>query len=439
LATIGGPFNAGIQAALYEWNLTREEGEIKVGFKHYDDGGNPADSKTLTEQLIHDDGVFAIVGNFAATCVAANLESIKEAEVPMVYAAAGNDILHNDNATDFEDKAIFPVQPLNKTEGRMLILRAFAPVANGGMGATKVGVLSDAGNEASIALLSGINAEKANLSDAQKSNVVVQDVTGTDYSAAVNALKNANCDVVVITSIGANYLAALTAIMNAEYTCKVLTSYNNASTKLLDDPTDATKINPAFANLFNYVTLYSQAWLDVTSADYVNDLYTDDGSEYYQMVKYTMVEAAKGLGMTPEDAAALYQYGIFGFKTSYWKMTKAIYDYQRSIEVGAATALGIAFDAYAMAGYIAGNLFVQGIDAVEAADKPLTRANYVVAMEANEMDIATANPISFANGLRQGVDSFALTAITSANGAAAAAATVHTLTSLGDYRTLIAG
>ena len=44
----------------------------------------------------------------------------------MVYAAAGIDALYNDAATSDGDRSIFPVQPLNKTEGRSLIIRAFA-------------------------------------------------------------------------------------------------------------------------------------------------------------------------------------------------------------------------------------------------------------------------------------------------------------------------
>ena len=89
LATIGGPFNVGIEAAFAAYNAAGGFNGKSVKLQHYDDGGVATNSVTLTEQLIHEDEVFAIVGNFASNCVAANLPVIKEANVPMVYAAAG--------------------------------------------------------------------------------------------------------------------------------------------------------------------------------------------------------------------------------------------------------------------------------------------------------------------------------------------------------------
>ena len=195
LATIGGPFNVGIEAAFAAYNAEGGFNGKSVKLQHYDDGGVATQSVTLTEQLIHEDEVFAIVGNFASNCVAANLPIIKEANVPMVYAAAGNNELLNE-AAEGADRGIFPVQPLNFTEGRMLILRAFAPLANGGLGGTKVGVLTNT-VEASQTILKGIEAEAADLPAAQKDAITYQNVTSTDFSAAINALKNAGCDVVI--------------------------------------------------------------------------------------------------------------------------------------------------------------------------------------------------------------------------------------------------
>ena len=451
LSTIGGPFNFGIEAAFHAYNNAggykglSEAGEalanpLKVELKHYDDGGSAEQSKTLTEKLIHDDQVFAIVGNFAATCVEANLEVIKEAEVPMVYAAAGNDILHNDNATSLADRGIFPVQPLNKTEGRMLVLRAFAPASNGGMGATKVGVLSDSANEASITMLKGIRAEADALTEAQRNNLIIQEVSGTDYSAAVNAIKANNCEVIIVTSTGANYLTALKAIAAAEYSCKVLTSYNNASVAAFNS---GNALAAEYAGVFQYVDLYSQAWLDLTSA---TEFYTNSNHALYHIYYATYLTVYQlpveygGLGLDEATAkATLDYYGIPGFKNEYWAMAEHLYDYAIASGKDATTAYAMSYDAYAIAGYIAGDLFVQGLKALEASGKALSRKNFVDVMESQEFHIATANNISFANGLRQGVDAFALTRITSTAGAAAASATVHTLTTLDAYRALILG
>ena len=446
LTTIGAPFNFGIEAAFAAYNKAdgytglNAEGKPfgaaqNVKLKHYDDGGIPDQSKTLTEKLIHDDQVFAIVGNFAAICVEANLDVIKEANVPMIYAAAGNDILHNDNAITLADRGIFPVQPLNKTEGRMLVLRAFAPVEAGGLAATKVGVLSDAANEASITMLRGINAELETMPEAQKTNVIVQEVSGTNYSGAVNALKNAKCDVIVITSTGENYLVALKELAKAEYACKVLTTYNNASTAAFNQ---GTALAEEYANVFKYVNLYSQAWLDLTST---TEFYKNTEHALYNIYYNTYLALYQtSFGMTEEVAkATLDTLGIPGFKNEYWTVAENLYDYALESGKDAAAAYTMSYDAYALAGYIAGDLFCQGLEALEESELALTRENYVDIMESKEYKIVTANNISFANGLRHGVDSFALTQITSLNGGAATAATVHTLTTLDAYRALIAG
>ena len=66
-------------------------------------------------------------------------------------------------------------------------------------------------------------------------------------------------------------------------------------------------------------------------------------------------------------------------------------------------------------------------------------------MESKEYQVAMADKISFAGGMRSGVQSFALTMFYDAftvNGGAyhsAASVTVHGLTSIEDYRALIKG
>ena len=158
LATIGVPFNLGIRAAFDVYNAKGGFNGKKVELKHYDDGGDGAKALALMEKLIHEDEIFAVVGNYGSYAVSSNINMLKENGVPMVYAAAGNTELFNSNATSAGDKCIFPVQPLNHTEGQMLILRAFAPTVDangnslGGFGATKVGVITNS-DEASQAML----------------------------------------------------------------------------------------------------------------------------------------------------------------------------------------------------------------------------------------------------------------------------------------------
>ena len=389
-----------------------------VKLKHYDDGGVATQSVTLMEQLIHEDEVFAIVGNFGSNSVAANLSVIKEAGVPMVYAAAGNNELLNENATG-ADAGIFPVQPLNFTEGRMLILRAFAPLDKGGLGGTNVGVLSNT-VEASQTMLKGIEAEAENLSG----SITYQNVASTDFSAAVNAFKAAGCDVVVLTVIGADLTSALTAMANANYYPTVLTSYNNANAGVMND-TATTLLADQYTDILANIPIYAQAWLDITSTDY---FYNNTESALYQGY------AALGLAV-----------GVAGFKEEYWAVAENIFNYCASNADLAASAFAMSFDSYALAGYIAGDLFCQGLAELQAQGKELTRANYVEIMESKEFKVAMADTISFANGMRSGVQSFALTMFYDAftiNGGAyhsAASATVYGLTSIDEYRGILNG
>ena len=423
LATIGGPFNIGIEAAFAAYNAEGGFNGKSVKLQHYDDGGVATQSVTLTEQLIHEDEVFAIVGNFASNCVAANLPIIKEANVPMVYAAAGNNELLNE-AAEGADRGIFPVQPLNFTEGRMLILRAFAPLANGGLGGTKVGVLTNT-VEASQTILKGIEAEAADLPAAQKDAITYQNVTSTDFSAAINALKNAGCDVVVVGVIGTDFTSALTAMANANYYVPVLTSYNNANAGILNDAA-TTILAEQYTDVLTNIPIYAQAWLDITSTEY---FYTNPDS--------ALLKGYEALGLAQPGV------GMPGFKEEYWVVAEKIFNY--CTEQGMDNAFAMSYDSYALAGYIAGDLFCQGLKELQAQGKELTRANYVDVLESKEYQVAMADTISFANGMRSGVQSFALTMFYDAftiNGGAyhsASSATVHGLTSIDDYRALIKG
>ena len=94
LAGIGVPFNLGINAAFYEYNQNGGFNGKTVALKHYDDEGTATNSVPLMEKLIHEDEVFAIVGNYGGYAVNVNLDLLKKNCVPMIYAAAGVDALY---------------------------------------------------------------------------------------------------------------------------------------------------------------------------------------------------------------------------------------------------------------------------------------------------------------------------------------------------------
>lgn len=440
LAAIGGPFNDGIQAAFAQYNAQGGFHGLQVRLKHYDDGGVGATSATLMEKLIHEDEVFAIVGNFAATCVAANLDIIKEAKVPMVYAAAGNDILLNENATEQGDRGIFPVQPLNKTEGRSLILRAFAPAANGGLGATKVGVIANS-NEASQAMLAGIKAEAENLPAGKKDAIVYQEVATDDPSAAINALKDAGCDMVILTVIGTDFTTAIAKMVDAGCTWKVLTSYNNSSAAVFNNtPVDfnGTTVNlmdATFTAALTNMQIYSQGWINISD---VNAVYAPDLAYKY---KGDMVAFYQALGSAVADDPTTEEVDpyMIGFTEDYWKVAEALYAYAISQGKDAAAAFALSYDAYALAGYIAGDLFCQALAELQAKGGNLTRADFVNIMESKEFKIAMADAISFANGMRAGVEAFSLTMFYASNGMAASASVTNGVSSLEDMRAALNG
>ena len=389
LASIGAPFKLGIEAAFAEYNANGGFNGRKVALKHYDDEGVATNSVSLMEKLIHEDEVFAIVGNYGGYAVNVNLDMLKENEVPMVYAAAGVDALYNENATSFGDKCIFPVQPLNKTEGRSLIVRAFASATKddgtltGGLGATKVGVIANQ-DEASQGILRGIKIEADNLPASKKSNLVYQEVAGSDYGAAATALVSANCDTVIVTVTGDSFVSALTALAQANFKGNVLTSYNNADAGVLNG--DDGKLTEAGKAILDNMIVYAQGWLDVSSTDYV---YNRDTA----LFKTYKMQDSK-----------LYGEGVVGFTESYWNVAETIFNYGYTVDKG--TAWAMSYNSYALAGYIAGNMFCEALKALEASGKDLTRANLVEIMETVDLPVAMAGTISYKNGARTGVEMF---------------------------------
>ena len=389
LASIGVPFNLGIQAAFAEYNANGGFKGKTVALKHYDDKGVATNSVPLMEKLIFEDEVFAIVGNYGGYAVNVNLALLKDNCVPMIYAAAGIDALYNDNATSDGDRSIFPVQPLNKTEGRSLIVRAFADALaadgntlTGGLGAKKVGVISNQ-DEASQSTVNGIKLEAEKLPASKKGNIVYQDVAGTDFGAAATAIVSAGCDTVILTMTGDSFVAALNALSTANFHGNVLTSYNNASADVLNS---GGKLTQSGQEIMSKMAIYAQGWLDVTSTTYV---YNADTPLFrtYKM-----------------QSQAMYGNGVVGFTEAYWKVAEAIFNHAYTVDKS--TAWPMSYNSYALAGYIAGNLFCEALEALEKSGKPLTRANLVEIMETTELPVAMAGTISYADGARTGVEMF---------------------------------
>lgn len=352
-ATVGVPFNAGMEAAFKAYY---DEGGYQgknIVLRHYDDGFDGAQGMTYTKQLVETDHVFGIVGHFGTNTVGATLDYLKEKGVPMVYAATGIDDLYQESASG-NDAVIYPVQPIYSAEGRVLLARAVAPKDGGmGLGGTKIGVIATT-DDAGVGLLAGVERENEDL----KAELTIQEVeaAATDFSAAVNVLKNAGCDVVIACMNQTPLATLMNTMRDVNYQVNVVTSYVNASATTLGAFVDTGAIT-------DNRMVYCTAWLDVT------------------------------------DEAGLADYTDFTAAMAAWEKANG--------ESGSTYAL----NSYAMAGYIAGDIFVQALQALDAAGQELNYANFVKTMEETEFAIPMGGAISFANGERLGVTALALNCV----------------------------
>ncbi len=350
-AAVGVPFNAGLEAAYKEYNDAGGFHGKTIRLIHYDAGGDGAQGLTYTKQLVDDDKVFALSGHFGTWTVAATMDYMEEKGVPMVYAATGTPELYHEKTPGC---CIFPVQPIYEAEGRVLLARALAPKeGNMGLGGTKIGCIATT-DDCGEGLRYGVDFQAKELGV----DVMFQDVdaAATDYSAAVNVLKNAGCDVVILASNQTPMANMMAAMRDANYNVPCITSYVSASVATMGALVDNGSVTADRP-------IYSTAWMDTT---------TEEG-----MADYMAFAGVQGA----------------------WEAENGVTD-------------SYALNAYAMAGYVAGKLFVHGLEQLDAMGLDLTWENYIKALEEGEpFHIPMGGEISFAEGDRLGVTSLAMNTI----------------------------
>ena len=392
-AAVGAPFNAGMEAAFKAYNDKGGFGEegLKIELKHYDDGFDGAKGATYTEKLIEEDEVFALVGHFGTPTVEATLETIKEKGIPMVYAATGVSGLFNQKA-EGNDKAVMSVQPIYDAEGQVLLARALAKTeGNMGLGATKVGVISTT-DDAGKGMLNGIKIEAEKLNVTDITYVTTSATTGTNHATAVATLKNAGCDVVIIAANQAPFQEIMNYFKTGGYdNVKVITSYVSANATLAD-----TMIKDGSVTATREA--YTTAWLDITDATYfyAPEASNTIGSEIWAGYKY----------LVKDTLPTYYDNGVPGFSREYWDAAEAIYAWGK--ENDPTNAFVYSYNSYALAGYIAGHMFVEGLERVEEAGKVLNWKNYIDAMESAPYDVPMGGAVDLGNGLRAGIQDLAL-------------------------------
>ena len=398
-AAVGVPFNDGLEAVFKTWNDV-EEHKQKIELKHYDDEFDGAKGLTYTRKLVEEDKIFALVGHFGTNTVAATVDYIKEVGVPMVYAATGINALYQEGATG-NNRAVMPLQPIYKTEGRVLLARALATGSHG-LSGTKIGVISTT-DDAGKGILEGIQRQ------AQETPVTIvyaetNAATGTNHTTAVNTLKSAGCDAVIIAANQAPFGEILTAMRDANYNAKVITSYVSADTATLANHIASGAITADRP-------VYTTAWLDIASNPIVYAPGADNLVGSYLWTCYKALAATLGV-------PTLYDAGVPGYSAEYWEAAEAIADFKLAqinydwTSAAALDAFTSSYNSYALAGYIAGRMFTHGLAHVEGT---ITWDKYITAMEENTFDIPMGGVLELQNGDRLGVTSLALNQANIAN------------------------
>ncbi|TAH57558.1 MAG: hypothetical protein EWM49_04365 [Bacillota bacterium] len=347
-ALVGVPFNAGLKARVAHENKTKVGGRT-IEFITYDDGGLAAQGQQQIERLVEDDEVFSIVGHFGTWTVGQTLPYLRDKGIPMVYAATGINQLYFEESVG---NPIFAVQPIYRTEGRLLVARVLKEVELFGT-VDKLGVIyttEDAGYSIKVGVDDQLKAMK------KESIAVYQAVApGTDYSAAATAMKDAGVKAIIVATNQVYFGGIATAVSAIDLKVPLLTSYVSAATGYIPE-----------AVVNNGVDVYTNAWVDLT---------TEKGIAGFTVFSQHIL-AAKEEGVIDDTE--------FSYATN------------------------PALSAFAIAGYIAGDIFITGLKRVDAADKVLNWENYIAALEDGLIDFPMGGPVDFTNGKRHGLDQLSL-------------------------------
>ncbi|MFO7968928.1 MAG: ABC transporter substrate-binding protein [Bacillota bacterium] len=349
-APVGVPFNDAIKAVFEEVN---ENGGIdgrEIEFISYNDEFNANKGSTFTETLVEQDNVFSLVGHFGTPTVSATVDYIQDTGVPMVYAATGI------NALYFEESVgnpVMAVQPIYLTDGRIMAARALTEEVYGFNSDraiaddAKIGVLytnDDVGNS----IKEGIEIEMDVLGiDPERVEYIVTSID--TMSSAITDLFFKNVDVAILAMNQEPFGEALSEMADQNLRIPVFTSYVNADPSYLN-PDEFSENRPIFTN----------AWVDVFSAE--------------------------GQAAVGEFANTILAADFLDEETKTAYMTNS----------------------YAIAGYIAAKVFVEGLERVAANGEELNWDTYIAAMEEGPIDIPMGGVVDFSGGKRWGIASMAL-------------------------------
>lgn len=346
-AAVGVPFNDALKAV---FEVVNEAGGIDgrtIEFITYNDEFNAENGLAFTEKLIEEDQVFALVGHFGTPTVGATLDLIQEVGIPMVYAATGINGLY---FAESVGNPVMAVQPIYLTDGRLMTARAVKESVYGANGDqalpanAKIGVLYT-NDDVGNSIKAGVEAEASILD--MEDQFVYEAVTADTVATAVQKLKTENVQAVILAVNQAPFGYSLSALYDADLDVPVFSSYVNA---------DVTVVNPLQAP----TDIYVNAWVDI---------FTTEGQAAVQ----EFVAAIGGASFLTEEQ-----------KTAYYT------------------------NSFAIAGYIAAKIFIEGLERVAANEEELTWNSYIRAMEEGPIDVPMGGSVDFSGGKRWGIASMSL-------------------------------
>lgn len=350
-AAVGVPFNAGIKARFARENKDKVDGRT-IEFVTYDDAGLAAQGQQMIEKLVEDDEVFAIVGHFGTWTVGQTLPYLQSKGVPMVYAATGINQLFFDKTPG---NPIFAVQPIYRTEGKQLVARALKEVELFGT-VDKLGVIYTT-EDAGYSIKVGIDDQLKAMGKTAIANV---QAVGTDgnYTAAVTALKAAGVKTIIVATNQGFFpgiATAVAAVADENYKPSLLTSYVSAAVGYIPEAVVNAGVN-----------VYTNAWVDLESE-----------------------AGAAGATQLNADLTAASEAGVIDALELAYATNPALY-------------------AFAVAGYVAADIFVTGLKRVADAKQVLNWENYIGALENGPITFPMGGPVDFSDGKRHGLDSLSL-------------------------------
>lgn len=356
-AQIGVPFNDAMLAVFKEINDAGGIDGRKIKFITYNDEFDASKGITYTEKLVEEDKIFALVGHFGTPTVGATLDYIQEKGIPMVYAATGINGLYFEKS---EGNPILAVQPIYKTDGRLMAARAVKEKVYGANkdaalpANAKIGVIytnDDAGKSIKEGVEDQLKALNLN-------NNAIYEQVSDNYSSAINKFKTENVSVVIIAANQIPFAGILTQMADSELYVPVFSSYVNA---------DVTAVPERIKDGTAPIDIYVNAWVDVFSTKGAQDV-----QDFVATINNSDLSQEK--------------------KTQYLT------------------------NSFAIAGYIAARVFVEGLKRVAEKGEELTWENYIKAMESAPIDIPMGGTVDFTGGKRWGIASMSLLKYTPASG-----------------------